>query len=457
MRDDLDITRTTVLDGGAQALLVRRLRLRVREPGGAEREVVVGQREIVIGSSADCDVVLADRVASRRHARLEADRNGYRLVDLGSKNGTWLNGVRVEAAWIRPGAAATIGESTVVFDLGEGEVEVRLSARDRFGDLLGTSPAMREVFGVLEKVAPTDLTVLVEGPSGTGKELVADAVHRNSTRRDAPFVVFDCSAVARELIESALFGHVRGAFTGAVASRAGAFEEASGGTLFIDEIGELAPDLQPKLLRALERREIRRVGSNDVVSVDVRVVAATNRSLRDEVAAGQFREDLYYRLAVVRVKLPPLVERPDDIPLLVEHFLRQARERQGNPALNVSWATMQQLRQHRWPGNVRELRNFIDRAAALAGPDAAVGADFLEPGAPPSLGAQPDPDALLAQVDPSGDLPFREAKERLVDAFEREYWKRLMRRTAGNVSQAARIAGVHRKSAEYILRKLETR
>lgn len=444
-----DITRTVAIDSGTQALLLRRLRLRVQRRDGTERELLLGQREITLGSAAENDVVLDDSLASRRHARLEADRHGYRLVDLGSKNGTFVGALRVDAVYVAHGTVITIGDTRIAVEVADGEVEVRLSTRSRFGGLLGQSPAMREVFGVLEKVAPTELTVLVEGPSGTGKELVAEAVHSHSPRQGGPFVVFDCSAVARDLIESALFGHVRGAFTGAVQARAGAFEEAHGGTLFIDEIGELAPDLQPKLLRALERREIRRVGSNDVVPVDVRVVAATNRDLRSEVAGGHFREDLYYRLAVVKVRLPPLSERPDDVPLLAEHFLGDARTRLRNDALGISWQTMEKLKRHRWPGNVRELRNFVERAAALAGPGAEVEPRFLESsevlGSPgPQVGV---PDDLV-------DLPFKDAKERLVEGFEREYWRRLLDRTDGNVSAAARVAGVHRKSAEYILKKL---
>ena len=311
---------------------------------------------------------------------------------------------------------------------------------------------MREVFGQLERIAPADITLLITGRSGTGKELVAEAVHQQSPRRKAPFIVFDCSAVSRDLIESELFGHVKGAFTGAVSSRAGAFEQASGGTLFLDELGELSADLQPKLLRALERREVKRVGGNEVIPVDVRVVAATNRNLREEVARGTFREDLYYRLAVMQLHLPDLKDRPDDIPLLVEHFLAAATK--GRDPLTISYATMERLKAHGWPGNVRELRNFVERAALLA-TGGRVEEKFLVVGedlrqASPAIVADPS-GHLVVDV----EAPFKEAKGHLVDAFERAYWTKLLERTDGNISKASRIAGVHRKSVEYILRKLD--
>lgn len=446
-----------------ETLQLRRFRVEPVEGGEA---VASPGRVLVIGSDSGADLCLVeDGAVSRRHAIVEGDARGYRLRDLESKNGTWVGRLRVQSCWLTDGMVFRVGRTELRFVLEEGVVDVVFSARDRFGGLLGASRAMREVFGLLERVAPTDATVLVEGESGTGKELVAEAVHAASARAGGPLVVFDCSAVSRDLIESELFGHVRGAFTGATADRAGAFEEARGGTLFIDEIGELAPDLQPKLLRALERREVRRVGSNAVVSADVRIVAATNRSLREEVRAGRFREDLYYRLAVVAVRLPPLRERPDDIPLLVEHFLAEASRQRGGRSLTIPWETMEKLRGWRWPGNVRELRNAIERAAILT-PDERIETRHLRaPGADaePLLTPAPDggagdagatdSDRLVVLVDP--ERPFKEAKQELVDAFERRYWQRAVARTGGNVSAAARLAGMHRKSAEYILRKLE--
>ena len=440
-----DATRTVVLADGARSLTLYRYTLTAR----GQRPVVCGRRTVTIGSAPDNDVVIEDPGVSRRHARLEVDERGYRLDDLGSRNGTWVGDARIASAWIADGAEFVVGETPVRFDLTDEIVEVRLSGRDRFGRLLGQSTAMREVFGLLEKVASTDLTVLVQGESGTGKELVAEAVHKQSDRRNGPFVVFDCSAVARDLIESSLFGHVCGAFTGAVGARRGAFEEANGGTLFIDELGELGLDLQPRLLRALERREVQRVGANDVTPVDVRIVAATNRDLRAEVEAGQFREDLFYRLAVVQVQLPPLRERVEDIPLLVEHFLEQARERSGNAGLNIAWSTMERLQKHPWPGNVRELKHFIDRAVVLASDTGRVETRYLQGAPSPPSDPQTEDGAFV--VDTS--IPFKQAKTALVDAFECAYWTRVLDDHDGNVSAAARATGVHRKSLEYILKK----
>jgi DNA-binding NtrC family response regulator len=305
---------------------------------------------------------------------------------------------------------------------------------------------MREVFGLLERVSPSDATILVTGRSGTGKELVAEAVHDHSPRRKGPFMVVDCSAVPRDLIESELFGHAKGSFTGAIANRKGAFEQASGGTLFLDELGELPSDLQPKLLRALERREVRRVGTNEPVPIDVRVVAATNRNLREEVARGSFREDLYYRLAVVQVHLPSLRDRPDDIPLLADHFLRESCK--GREPMNISYQTMERLRRHEWPGNVRELRNFIERAVLLSS-GGEVDGSFLDIGEGPRV--RTPSEALVVDC----EIPFKDAKARLLEEFERAYWVKLMEQCGGNLSAAARTAGMHRRGVEYALRRLD--
>ncbi len=445
-----DITRTVFLEGGGQTLTMRRFTL---TPESASA-VTFGQRVVTIGTHPDNDLPVSGPGVSRFHCRVEVGADGYRVIDRGSKNGTFLNEVRVRDAWLEPGAVLHVGGVEVAFDVTDDEIEVRLSGRTSFGGLVGRSEAMREVFAVLERLAPTDLTVLVDGPSGTGKELAAEAIHEHSARRDGPFVVFDCSAVAHDLIESELFGHVRGAFTGAHAARQGAFEQAHGGTLFLDEIGELDLDLQPKLLRALEKRSVRRVGGNETVPVDVRIVAATNRDLREEVERGGFREDLYYRLAVARVALPALSSRPEDIPLLVEHFVKDVRERLGVPGLSLAWSTLERLQAHPWPGNVRELRNFVERAAALAGADGDVPTRLLDLPAPPNRAGAPDGGDWLAAAGVALDAPFKDAKNQLVETFERAYWEAAMERADGNVSQAARDAGVHRKSVEYILRKL---
>jgi two-component system nitrogen regulation response regulator GlnG len=286
-------------------------------------------------------------------------------------------------------------------------------------------------------------TVLIEGETGTGKELLAEEIHRHSPRTDGPFIVFDCGAVPDELIESALFGHVRGAFTGAITDRPGAFEEADGGTLFLDEIGELAPGVQPALLRALDKQSVRPVGGSTYTRASVRVVAATNRNLRAEIAARRFREDLYYRVAVVRMVVPPLRERPDDIPLLVQHFMRQFR---GDRALDVTPEDLERLRRHDWLGNVRELRNVIERACAVSHGARLELDDALDERPPVTAGWAP----------PAGvnvDLPFKEAKARVVEAFERDYIRALLERHGGNLSAASRGAEIDRKHLRELLRK----
>lgn len=265
-------------------------------------------------------------------------------------------------------------------------------------------------------------------------------------------VVFDCSAVPRELLESELFGHVRGAFTGAIRDRVGAMEEANGGTLFLDEVGELPLELQPKLLRALEKQEIKPVGSNRRVQLDVRIICATNRILEQEVENGNFRRDLFYRLGVIHIQLPPLRKRPEDIPLLADHFLAEMAE--GKAPHRLSYDTMERLKSHSWPGNVRELRNFLERAVILSGDSDGSSSPLDLPG-PTRLGSlknNQDSDEIL-QMD--FDAPFKDEKLRLTSTFEKRYFDRLLRRTEGNISKAARIAGIHRKTLEYMLKQQE--
>lgn len=446
---DLSATRTIFLDGVAVGLSLRRYTLEATRGPDQGLRRSFEQRSVTIGTAPDNGLCLSDETVSRRHCRIEVDEHGYRLVDLGSKNGTRLGPFRVREAYLGEGAVIGLGETELRWSPGQQEVEVPISPSSRFGAMRGGSLAMREIFGLLERVAPTDTTVLIEGESGTGKELVAQEIHNRSRRSTGPLVVFDCSAVPRELIESELFGHVKGAFTGATSNRIGAFEQAKGGTLFLDELGELSLDLQPKLLRALESRTIRPVGGARPVQIDLRVIAATNRNLVAEVEEGNFREDLYYRLAVIKVRLPPLRERPEDVPLLVRHFIR---EMGGNPdQLKVSYETMEKLKAHPWPGNVRELRNFIERTMVLSTGDSLSG-KFLE-AAPPSAAAEGAARGLAVDI----SLPFKDAKSRLIDSFERDYWEQLLAATEQNISEAARRAGIHRKSAEYLVKKLALR
>jgi len=287
--------------------------------------------------------------------------------------------------------------------------------------------------------------VLIEGETGTGKELFAEEIHRHSGRRNGPFVVFDCGAVPRDLIESALFGHVRGAFTGAIADRKGAFAEAHGGTLFLDEIGELAPEVQPTLLRALDKRTIRPVGGASYEQVSVRVIAATNRNLRTEIAGKRFREDLYYRLAVIRMLLPPLRERPEDVRLLTEFFVQQFG---AGRVKTVGDPEIERLKGYRWPGNVRELRNVIERACTLSHGESLDLDDAMEDSARPLT-----PPAAVVEANPSTDLPFKQAKAIVIDSFERQYISTLLKRHRGNLSAAARAAEVDRKHFRELLRK----
>jgi DNA-binding NtrC family response regulator len=298
--------------------------------------------------------------------------------------------------------------------------------------MVGRSPAMQAVFDMLGKASPSDATILLEGETGTGKEVSAEAIHRGSPRRDKPFLVVDCGAMPPNLLESELFGHERGAFTGAISSRQGVFEAANGGTVFLDEIGELSIDLQPKLLRVLERREVRRVGTNNHVPVNVRLIAATNKGLREHVAAHKFRSDLYYRLAVVEVKLPPLRERAGDLPLLVDHIVRNLGNVDETTLSIVRSAQfLGALAQHNWPGNIRELRNYLERSVALH--------DFAPPRSASGVVPAPGPEGAV-----NIGQPLREAREAWVSAFERRYLEELLRQHENRVSAAARAAGVDR-------------
>lgn len=407
----------------------RGLELAVVE-GPDEGQTVQVTGSVVLGTHAGADLVLSDRAVSRRHVQLTPSGDGLWLKDLESTNGTFLRGTKVREALLEAGTTFELGRTKIEIRSTTARSRVPLSKRTRFGGLVGESPAIRRLFALLERVSPTDVTVLVEGETGTGKELAARAIHENSPRAQGPFVVVDCSAVSPTLIEAELFGHARGAFTGAERERAGAFETADGGTIFLDEAGELPLELQPKLLRVLQEREVRRLGEQNLRAVDVRVVAATNRNLADEVARGKFREDLYYRIAVFRVRMPALRERAGDIPLLVGHFLRD------RPGVEISEETLRKLQRAPWHGNVRELFNTVERATLLS-------FEEIEP-----LDAS-GPNAMA--VDAS--RPFKEAKGELIDEFEQQYLRQLLERTGGNVSQAAREAGIDRKHLERLVKK----
>ncbi|MDB4967686.1 MAG: sigma54 specific transcriptional regulator, Fis family [Myxococcales bacterium] len=443
--------KTRAMSADERPLVRHAERFRLAVAGGATIE---GAGTIVrIGSKDGNSLRLQNETVSRYHFEIEPTPLGFVLRDLGSTNGTFVDGYRVRELYLPKRATIKAGEVTLAFEaLGE-EVPIALSREDRLGDVLGRSPAMRELFDLLERVAPKDLTVLLEGESGTGKERLAEAIHLKSPRAHKRFVVFDCAAVPASLMESELLGHERGAFTGADGRRIGRFEEAHGGTLFIDEIGELPIELQPKLLRVLEKREVRRVGGSQVIPVDVRVVAATNRDLVREVNRNTFREDLYYRLAVVRVRVPPLREREGDVPLLVEHFVRESLD--GDEAAtkeaiaSITEENWQRLTSHPWPGNVRELRNFIERTMAITG---GVDADSAPAARRPSNA----PEGTVGPATLAGaaiDLarPFIEAREELLSHFEKGYLEAQLARHGGNISRAARAAGLDRMHFKRLL------
>ncbi len=435
----------TVHQSAEPKLSIRKIRFEVVKGPDQGLVVEVAGAEARVGSGKTCDLVLKDPTVSRLHLSVRVEGDSIRVTDAGSRNGTLLDNIRVADAWARPDSTLTIGATTLRLRMSADIVELPLSRRDRLGGLLGQSIPMRRIFALLERIAPTDTTVLVEGETGTGKELVAEALHDESPRVRNPFIVFDCSAASATLIESELFGHVRGSFTGATGDRPGAFEAANGGTLFLDEIGELPLDLQPKLLRALENREVRRVGSNNPHKVDVRIVAATNRSLVHEVDRGRFREDLYYRLAVVPIRLPPLRERLGDIPVLVRHF-EEKLHRAGQAPLPDN--LIDDFCARSWPGNVRELRNAVARAISIGTLAAAEQA-----GAPASTPAPTSvPTGEEAMVVNLAESLFV-GRERVAEAFERKYLSAALKQTGGNVSRAAEIAGVNRKFIQRAMKR----
>ena len=419
-----------------------RVQLVVVDGPDAGRAVALESRPVVVGSGAGCDLVLHDDRVSRRH--LEVSREGGRWLvrDLGSTNGTVYEGSLLGEARVPAGATFKMGRSFVRIQPQPQPLEVQPSQSRRFGDLVAESLAMREVFAVLELAATSDATVLLEGETGTGKELAARAIHEASGRRRGPFVAVDCGALPETLLESELFGHVKGAFTGASQSRAGAFARASGGTLFLDELAQVSAPVQARLLRAIEERRVRPVGADAEREIDVRIIAASREGLESRVADGAMRSDLYYRLSVVRVVLPPLRARREDIAPIVAELLRRRGIDTGRPP-GIGGPNLDRLIAHPWPGNVRELRNVIDRAVALS--PGASGFAGLRIAAAPS--ATDDPLGVRA------DLPYAEAKQAVLTAFEQRYLRDLIARCEGNISAASRASGIDRKHLRMLLRR----
>jgi DNA-binding NtrC family response regulator len=414
------------------------------------KEHMLDEGTTMVGTHADNDLVLTDATVSRYHLEIRVRRDGIEVRDLDTTNGTKHGGARVGSVVLTGAARLRLGKHSEV-DVEPVDTSVDLGewSGDRFGDVLGTTQPMKRLFALLAKAAPTEATILLQGETGTGKEAIAEAVHHTSRRTKGPFVVVDCGSIPHELIASELFGHAKGSFTGAGADKQGLIEAANHGTLFLDEIGELALDLQPQLLRVLDRRQVRRVGETQSVDVDIRVIAATHRDLRAMVKAGQFREDLYYRLAVVATQVPPLRDRKADIPALTTWFA----EKMGRGSFAQSPALIDQLQHHDWPGNVRELRNVVERALSLGDAALADLGDGATPRSSPPSVAGDDASAPRASNPDVLDLPFKEAKAQLVEVFERDYLTALLARHHGNISRAAAEAGIDRNYIHRLVKK----
>jgi len=431
--------------GDGSRLLIQKCKLLVVSGPLTGKEFIVSSETVSLGSGTNNDLVISDATVSRRHCEIELTPDGYAIRDLGSTNGTYVQGVRIQAAYLGTGTEFQIGGSRLVFCPLQETCEYRLSPASSFGRLFGQSTAMRHVFYLAERYARTESTILIEGETGTGKEVLAEEIHRHSPRRDKPFIVIDCASLARELVASELFGHTRGAFTGAITDRTGAFEAAEGGTVFLDEIGDLAPELQPQLLRVLEKREIRRVGSNSIHRINVRILCATNKKLQQEVNAGNFREDLYFRLSVIHIEIPPLRKRKDDIMILAERFTKEfLADATATTAthLSNSDAAFKALARHNWPGNVRELRNLVEIACHSDQHPIDL-SSFLYLG-----GTEP---RMAERI--SSERPFKVVKQELIQDFELGYITDLLKRHNGNISQAARQAGIERAYLQRLVRK----
>ena len=410
---------------------------------GAGRALAMTGALATVGRHPTNDLVVSDPRVSGVHLELRRVGDRVHVRDAGSTNGTWMGAHRVSDVELAPGGEIMLGSTLLRLD--EGATPAALGSAESFGNLVGRSPAMRELFVTLERVAPKNLTLLIHGETGSGKEEVARAVHARSRRADKPFVVIDAAALPETLAESLLFGHEKGAFTGAERRAIGLFEAANGGTVFLDEIGELPPGSQAKFLRVLEQREVTRVGGHEPVPVDVRVIAATHRDLRHEIDAGRFREDLFFRLAQLRIMLVPLRDRPEDIPALCQKLLSALAE-EGEVPLEVEPAALAHLQTQPWPGNVRELRNVLARAAALSTSKSIRRADVAGEGFG-FRGTREERSAL----DLSGT--FATSKERAIARFESAYLALLMKRCAGNLSLASREADLARHHLRDLLKK----
>jgi transcriptional regulator with GAF, ATPase, and Fis domain len=432
------------------------------DTAGRHAKVIDGR--VLVGSAPASQMVVQDPTVSRVHAELEARENGLWVRDLGSRNGTFVEGLQVSGARIPDKGKVRLGSCEIVVDYDPARLRpVEIWPNDTFSRLVGTSVPMRELFATLSRIAPMETSVLIHGETGTGKELVARAIHEASPRAHKPFVVVDCAALPENLLDAELFGHARGAFTGAVGMRTGAIEAADGGTVFLDEIGELPIPMQPKLLRVLESRTVRRVGESTYRTVDVRFISATHRDLLSMVGTGEFREDLFFRLAVIPVEVPPLRERREDVERLVNHFFTL-----GGGAGQVDPQLLRELADRPWRGNVRELRNFVDRARALGPKEALAMMQGTRSAETDAQGIGRTSDPRLSTAAPVAATPtfqtddpkifehaFKDFREAWIDAGEREYIRRLLLRHDRNVAAAAREAEVDRTYIYRLIRKHE--
>jgi two-component system response regulator GlrR len=430
----------TERDGRVRTLRVRAASLEIVDGPDRGLTVRLDAPDTVVGSGEGADVFLSDPTVSRRHVHLTLTTEGLRLRDADSRNGTWLGPVRMQQALIVTDVSVTLGSTVIAIKLDAQPSDIPLHPEPNFGSALGGSDAMRYMFARLDQAAGSEVTVLLEGESGTGKELLARAIHERSPRAAGPFLPVDCGAIPPHMIESELFGHVRGAFTGASKARTGLFEMANGGTIFLDEIGELPLEQQTRLLRVLETREIRPLGSNLAQRVDVRVVAATHRRLEDQVRSGAFRQDLFFRLAVVRARVPPLRDRLGDVLMLATAFLREIT---GKPHAELPPDLAGMLVVYHWPGNVRELRNVVQRYAVFG--DQNLFTDSAVSGSQ---------EAAAGWFDGLEDLTFLDARRLVLERFERIYLPRVLAREKGVVAYAAARAGVARQSFHRMMKRL---
>lgn len=447
--DPSRITRLLTRPDNSQVLAVPVAELRIEVPDESGKTEITAQpieaQGLVIGSDPTCDVVLDDPAVSRRHCEIKTSDKGFMVRDLQSRNGTWVQGLRVDLGYLQGEETIRLGKTLLRFVLQGGETLHPISRKTSFGSLYGRSNAMRRIFDLLERAATSDATLLLGGESGTGKDLAAENVHLASARHDGPFVIVDCGAMQANLVESELFGHGKGAFTGAQEARAGAFERAHGGTVFLDEIGDLDLTLQPLLLRALERRETKRLGENHYRPIDVRVIAATHKNLATAVREGRFRQDLFYRLSVLQVSLPALRDRLDDLGTLAHRMVQKLRPDLDPEAL-ISEPLIALMKNHNWPGNVRELRNVVERMLVFP--------ELPQLALQDNQGLGPAPEPSPPQPGPGeSEANFRLARQHCIEAFEADFVRRALAQSDGVVSHAAKLSGIPRQSLHRLMTK----